>query len=180
MNCHDFDTAKEKWQNIYCISEREIERGDQYDPSLDVFYYARCWSRYWIAACLQRQGLLADAQRFAHASLHDSINCRYPEGIFSSQSRLASIYLEQGQLEDAKNLLIASIELAQNYQGRRFIALNHRLYSRLHTLRGDLSAAHAALTEALDLFERLGMRHDLAEAREELTRLEARMAAAAE
>jgi len=36
---------------------------------------------------------------------------------------------------------------------------------------GDLRAARDALTEAIDLFERLGVPHELAEAREELARL---------
>ena len=52
------------------------------------------------------------------------------------------------------------------------IGLIQRLYAHLHTLRGDLPAARAALAEAIDLFERLGMRRELAEARAELARLE--------
>jgi hypothetical protein len=44
------------------------------------------------------------------------------------------------------------------------------------TLRGDLPAARAALAEAIDLFEHLGMRRELAEARDELAQLEAQIA----
>jgi hypothetical protein len=36
---------------------------------------------------------------------------------------------------------------------------------QLRVRRGDLSASRAALTEAIDLFERLAMRRSLAEAR---------------
>jgi len=49
----------------------------------------------------------------------------------------------------------------------------------LHTQRGDLPTARASLAEAIDFFERLGMRRDLAEAREELARLDERTAAPA-
>jgi hypothetical protein len=45
---------------------------------------------------------------------------------------------------------------------------------------GNIPAAHVALTEAIDLFERLGMRRELAEAREELARLETTTASAPE
>ena len=48
------------------------------------------------------------------------------------------------------------------------------VYARLHALRGDLTAAHAALAEAIDLFERLGMRRELVEARAELDQLDQR------
>jgi hypothetical protein len=54
------------------------------------------------------------------------------------------------------------------------IALIQRLYARLHTLRNDLPAARAALVEAIDRFERLGMRRELAEARAALSDLDAR------
>ena len=49
-----------------------------------------------------------------------------------------------------------------------------RLYARLHTLRGDLPTARAALAEAIELFERLGMRRELAAARAALADLNAR------
>jgi hypothetical protein len=44
--------------------------------------------------------------------------------------------------------------------------------ARLYALEENLSEAHKALFEAIDIFERLGMRRELAEAREELRRLD--------
>jgi hypothetical protein len=41
-------------------------------------------------------------------------------------------------------------------------------------LQGDIPAARTALAEAIDLFERMGRRRELAEAREELAKLNAR------
>jgi LuxR family glucitol operon transcriptional activator len=182
MICHDFNTAKEKWQNIQNIAEREIERnaivGDEATSAR--FAYVWCWTRYWIATCMQQQGLLENAQQVAREAIQSSINCGYPEGVFAGHSRLASIFLQQSKLDDAEESLIVSNAQAQIYQGRRFIAINQHLYAYLHTTRGNLTAARVALTEAIDLFERLGMRRELAEAREELARLEAQMAEAAE
>lgn len=53
-----------------------------------------------------------------------------------------------------------------------FAILLYLAFSRLHTLRSDLSAARAALAEAIHLFERLDLRRELAEARAELARLD--------
>ena len=63
---------------------------------------------------------------------------------------------------------------ARQYQDRQCIAKIQRTYARFHTVRGDLSAARVALAEAIDLFERLGMRRELAEARAALADLDAR------
>lgn len=49
----------------------------------------------------------------------------------------------------------------------------YKLKARLHLLRGDLPAAQASLAEAIDLFERLGRRRELVEAREEMAPLQA-------
>jgi hypothetical protein len=65
--------------------------------------------------------------------------------------------------------------IAENRE-RRHLADIHALAAHLHILRGELPAARAALVEAVDLFERLGMRRDLAEARTELAQLEATIA----
>jgi hypothetical protein len=68
----------------------------------------------------------------------------------------------------------SAIPTTFQYQDRPNIARFQCLTARLHTLRGDIPAAHAALTEAIDLFERLGMRRELAEARQALADLDAR------
>ena len=79
--------------------------------------------------------------------------------------------LDPGLIRANKILTEVSAK-AYHYHDRRYIAELQRAYFRLHTLRGDLPAARAALAEAIDLYERLGMRRELAEAREELARLD--------
>ncbi len=91
----------------------------------------------------------------------------------SIQAKIAAIELDEERPDDASRRLITILEEAEQYQDRRAIAKIQRLLARLHSLRGDLPAAHASLAEAIDLFERLGMRRELAEARAELARLEA-------
>jgi hypothetical protein len=60
------------------------------------------------------------------------------------------------------------------YTDRPNLARYQQIAARLHVLRGDLPAAHTAITLAIDLFERLGMRRELTEARAALADLEAR------
>jgi hypothetical protein len=86
-------------------------------------------------------------------------------------SKLALFELDQGNIEKAEVALVESSALAYKYLSRWDIAVIQRTYARLHALRGDHAAAHAALAEAIDLFERLGMRRELAEARAELADL---------
>lgn len=86
---------------------------------------------------------------------------------------LARILLEQGDLVTAEDLLRHTRIAVTEYQDRLGVASVHYVTSRLHILRGDIPAARASLAEAIDLFERLGMRRELAEARDELARLDA-------
>jgi hypothetical protein len=85
---------------------------------------------------------------------------------------ISDIDLDRGNIESAMKRLVHSSQEAYRHQDRECIAHIQRTYARLHTLRGDLPAARAALAEAIDLFERLGMGRELAEAREELARLD--------
>jgi hypothetical protein len=96
----------------------------------------------------------------------------YERAIIGIQRHLASLAIDDRQLEDGNAALAESTLKAMQYNDREQVALNRSLYALLHTLRDDLPAAHAALAEAIELFVRLGMRRELAEAREELARLE--------
>ena len=73
----------------------------------------------------------------------------------------------------AEDLLRHTRIAVTEYQDRLGVASVHYVTSRLHILRGDIPAARASLAEAIDLFERLGMRHELAEARAELAGMDA-------
>jgi hypothetical protein len=48
---------------------------------------------------------------------------------------------------------------------RPALADAQRYLARLYARQGNVSAAHTALTEAIDLYERVGMRRELTEAR---------------
>lgn len=96
---------------------------------------------------------------------------RYQRALITGWSSLARIALHKRQLELAEQCLGQALTLAHELKHRRHLAEAKRLKAQLYSLCGHIPAAHAALTEAIDLFERMGMRHELAEARQELAQL---------
>ncbi len=85
--------------------------------------------------------------------------------------RLAAIDLDCGNLDPAAAMLIRCRAQAEHHKDQRRMSEIHPRMARLHTLRGDLPAARVSLAEAIDLFERLGMRRELAESRQALADL---------
>jgi len=63
--------------------------------------------------------------------------------------------------------------IAARVRDHRQYAALQLVSARLHALRGDRHAAQAAFDEAIDRFERLGMRRELSEAREARAQLDA-------
>lgn len=159
-NC-DFDTAQQ-------TREKTLKMVTQVSEQASIS------NKHWLATCLYRKGLLNEAEKLFREALSEAIYYGYQRSIIFCQFNLAAIELDQKNFERAEALLEASSQKANEYQDRRYIAEIGLLSARLHTLRGDLPAAHAALAEAIDLFERLGMRRELTEAREALADLDAR------
>ena len=85
--------------------------------------------------------------------------------------KLAAIEIEQGDLAAAEATLEACRPTAEQFRDRRRLGELHLLTAQLAEQRGDAPAARAALEQAVDLFERLGMRGDLAEAQAALAKL---------
>lgn len=153
----DFQSAKLAWENLI-LSE------DLITP----FYTL---GNHYLAQCLYRSDDIEGAKEHFQVALQDSIEIGHQRHATFANIGLAMIDLKQGQLETAATRLAESTDQAHKYQDRELTARCQNLYAHLHILRGDIPAARAALTEAIDLFERMGMRRELAEAREELARL---------
>jgi tetratricopeptide (TPR) repeat protein len=165
MAQNDIDSAQRTWEEDY------VER-----PSV----HSRLIALRWIATCMYKKGSLEDAQKVFQQSLQEATQNGLHRSIIFSLVKLAIIDLDNGFIDTAMKKLEESDSLARKYQDREHLVEIEYVYARLYTMSGDIAKAHAAITEAIDLFERLGMRRELAEAREELARLEAQMAASAE
>jgi hypothetical protein len=111
--------------------------------------------------------------------LPDAAKQGYQRYILTIKMHLAGIDLALSNFASAEQLLTESKAKADLYQDRQALVHIQRHFARLHALRGDLPGARASLAEAVDLFERLGMRRELAEAREEMVKLEATIASSA-
>jgi tetratricopeptide (TPR) repeat protein len=136
--------------------------------------------RGWQAICLYCLGDSAQAQHLLREVMHDAQQSNYEPATVRFLPFLAVIALDQGNLTEAENILTRSLMKARDWAQDRYIVPIQQIQARLHILQGNIPAARIALTEAIDLSERQGRRRELAEAREELARIEAQMAASAE
>jgi len=120
-----------------------------------------------INACLgladyqYRKSSFIEARQLFRTALQTAKDHNFQRSIAVCQLKLAEIDLAQNQLEAAEQGLATSLEKAREYTDWRCIAEVQSAYARLHTIHGDKVAAYVALEEAIDFFERLGMRRSL-------------------
>jgi Tfp pilus assembly protein PilF len=155
-------------QGHYAVAEKELHH--TLTQSLPI--HNRIVISEFLAICLQRQGKMPEAEHVYQQALEDSQNAESTLDEVFVQIHLASIDLAQIRLDSAAERLSICREALYAYRDAESQALMQQTYAHLHILRNDIPAAHIALTEAIDLFERLGMRRELVESREELRRLE--------
>jgi tetratricopeptide (TPR) repeat protein len=163
----DFSHARHLTQSL-----RETISSSESPP----FPHRYAWYSYMHALCIYKMGDADIAKEMFGEAIQAAIHTQYIRGQIFPRIQLATIALDENQDAEAERCLNEGHGLAVQSGDRRLLAPIYRCYARLHTLRGDLPAAYAALTEAIDLFERMGMRRELAEAHEELAHLEAQMA----
>ncbi len=134
-------------------------------PSLNGYLYRYCIAdSYFLAGDYQE----AEALFLTLEGAEQDFHCAMVTGWLS----LAQIALRRGELAEVVVRLQKANVLGREFKHRRYVGEIHRVWSQVHALRGELSAARASIFEAIDIFERLGMRRELAEAREELRRLD--------
>jgi tetratricopeptide (TPR) repeat protein len=147
----------------------DIDRAQQ-EFQVEVLHHPAV--SYRLAFCLYQKGALAEAQRLYREYLEYARCNNRQRNVIATQIHLAEIALLQGNLAQAEEALEESDTMAHRYNIRKHFPDILRLYARLHIMQDNISAAHDCFTEAIDLYERLGMRHDLVAAREELARLQ--------
>jgi tetratricopeptide (TPR) repeat protein len=156
----DLPAAERQWRELLHFSEQL--GGQKYVVN-----------RRWLATCLYQQGIPAEARELYRDSLHDAIQIGDLRSVTGNRIKLATIDLADGNIESAKALLDACFSIAEQHQDRRRLGEIQRRIAGIHIHRGDTAAAYQALNEATDLFERMGMRRELAEVRETIERLAA-------
>lgn len=163
---------------IYLLAKEDIDNAQQ--VLVDTLPFSRSLggepyilNRRWLAVCLYQKGRLEESERLFREALHDAKIEGHQRAVIGNLIRITRIELDRKNLDTAFEILNYCYNEALHHQDRRRLAEVYPLFARLHALRGDLLAARTAFAEAIDLFERLGMRRELAEARAELVRLDA-------
>jgi hypothetical protein len=123
---------------------------------------------------------LLESRKVFVETLPDAITHNYERAIFYIRLHIAEIDFLNGNVEQAEDMLRIVEGIAENYRDKLYSGRIYVLKSRIDAKKTLLLSAANFLEEAIGIFERLGRRRELAEAREELARLEAQMAKAAE
>lgn len=128
--------------------------------------------RYDLADYYYRVGSADDALQTVQELIAMSKENNDRRGILRGSLLLAHLAMDAHDYAAAQHYLQAASLQADYLHHRRLAADVIRTRARLCLMRDDLGEAREALTEAVDLFERLGMLRELAEARAELAKLE--------
>ena len=158
MARREYGLARDEWQKSFQFAQQPHE-------------YLVTRHQLWLAVCLRMLGNSSEAENLLHKAIAESTRLERERSIIGIKIRLAEIALDKGLDDEAARLLEEVRAKAMGYQDHENLALLQPVVARLHTLRGDLPAARASLTEAIDRFERLGMRRELAEAHQALADL---------
>lgn len=119
----------------------------------------------WLATCCYLRGDLAQARELFQASLDEARAIGDTRSVLGNTLKLATLDLARGDLVAAERALAECRAGAEQFRDRRRLGELYRLSAQLRQLRGDHAGARADLASALDLFERLGMRRELDDAR---------------
>ena len=128
-------------------------------------------SRNNLAMCLFKGGNLKEARKHFQIVIQDSERIHHTRAAMLANLWIASIDLIEKKVDSASTRLEQLRLQVSQIQDKWLLAFTQRSFVKLYISRNDLSAARTAIAEAIDLLERLGMRRELAEAREELTQL---------
>ena len=128
--------------------------------------------RSWLADCRLARHEWDQTEELLRISLNEVTANKIQRGIIAIRIKLIAIYLEQNKLEEAAAALQAISQLASENLDRQYTAFIQSYYARLFTLQNDIPAAKAAYNDAIDLFERLGMRRELKQVRAALESLD--------
>jgi tetratricopeptide (TPR) repeat protein len=151
--------AQQEWQLI-------LDRAD----AMQLPDHMVIGTQYWLATCLYQQGLLAEARRRYQRALEQARQQGYERLAARSLLHLAVLDLDQGALSVARERLTESRDRTVSSDWEQ-LARIQQAWARLYIQERDQLAARAALLEAIDLFERMGLTVETQAARKEYTAL---------
>jgi hypothetical protein len=133
-------------------------------------------TQYVHADLLYATGEHRAAENLLRTAIHESTEKNLLRAPIRGWLLMARIALQRNDIDAAEQNLEQAYDRAVAIQHRRFIAETLQVKAQYYLSKQEFINARCVLTEAVALFERLGILRPLAEAREELARLEAQMA----
>ncbi|HEY9695950.1 MAG TPA: NB-ARC domain-containing protein [Trichocoleus sp.] len=105
----------------------------------------------------------AEAQGYFRQVLHQAEALDWRRVIFLAKDWLADIALKQGNLAEARQLMLAGLQVAQAHHDACRTAFCMRSMARLEQIQGNRAVARNWAEDAKRLFEQLGMRAEAGE-----------------
>jgi tetratricopeptide (TPR) repeat protein len=170
------------WYNMALKKFRDAEHAFQSAISMvqQIPEIYEALGKGWLGLCLYRQERFSEARHIFCETREIALQCNNQLWRLFANIYLADLDVRLNDLDSIVTRLEFLRQEVTHSPDPEFIAKIHMIYFHFYILDGNLPAAHSSLLKAIDIFERTGQRRELAEAREELARLEAQMAAAAE
>lgn len=154
---------KQDYQRMRTLVEQNLFLSQKHRSrmfySFDMAYYL----------CLTQQ--YVEAKELLRTVIPTSFELGMRRGPIRGWLMLGKIGVAEENTDEAARHLAVAQEHAQQLGHQRHIAEILLVWGQLHLLLKNVTASRTALTQASDIFERLGMRRELAEARAELARL---------
>jgi hypothetical protein len=113
-------------------------------------------AQHWLAVCLAQQGQVAEARSLYESALSQARRHEYQRMIARNQLQLALLDLSEGHVARATQRL----EESRAHTGERDWEQRARIQQALahiHIHTGNRAEAQAALLQAIDLFDRMGL-----------------------
>jgi tetratricopeptide (TPR) repeat protein len=131
----------------------------------------RVFALRWRATCYFWLGQLIEAKVGFEQAKQLAKDIGLVRSLLIHEAYLAAIDSAYGDINHAYQVLRDCRDVALAREDRTALAEVERFLSQVYAARGEHSAARIALQDAINLFERLGMRRELAESRRELQRI---------
>ncbi|RRR74971.1 MAG: hypothetical protein EI684_05850 [Candidatus Viridilinea halotolerans] len=142
------------------------------DNENDVSDSRNLINRRWLADAYLAVGRKADAKMQFNEIINLAERLNYTRMITYIKTQFAHLSIDEKDYDLGSALLKEAESLANACKDRQRLARIKYLTGRKALNCGGIVTARGALLEAIDLFERLGMSRDLAEAREALRELQ--------
>src|SRR5262249_46480640 len=117
------------------------------------------WRTSYLAACLLALGEIQAVQRLCYEAMRmaEEVSDQYPKALAQRTLAEALFVLDPGDPQPAERAMLEAIRLQQAIGGKPELARSYLSYARMLQAQGEGEKAQAYLTQAIDMFQQMGM-----------------------